>query len=84
LKLLWQSKEARKIVKIYTKIIRRKYKRSYPYAYPKYLVPVSASYNKLIEAFLDKPLEEKISISGVTLHLTLTRPKSEAIQNDDK
>ena len=50
------------IVKIYTKIIRRKYKRRYPYAYPKHLVPVSASYNKLIVDFLEKPLEEKIYI----------------------
>jgi hypothetical protein len=40
--------EAPSIVKIYTKIIRRKYKRRYPYAYPKYLVPVSARYNKLV------------------------------------
>ena len=40
--------EAPPMVKIYMKIIRRKYKRRYPYAYPKYLVPVSANYDKLI------------------------------------
>ncbi len=76
--------EAPPIVKIYTKIIRRKYKRRYPYAYPKYLVPVSARYNKLILEFLEKPLEEKISVIGETMHLTLTRRKSEATQNGNK
>jgi hypothetical protein len=76
--------EAPSIVKIYTKIIRRKYKRRYPYAYPKYLVPVSARYNKLVIAFLEKPLEEKIYILGETMHLTLTRRKSETPQNGNK
>jgi hypothetical protein len=76
--------EAPPIVKIYTKIIRRKYKRRYPYAYPKYLVPVSARYNKLILKFLEKPLEEKISVIGETMHLTLTQRKGEATQNDNK
>jgi hypothetical protein len=33
------------VVKIYTEIIRRKYKRRYTYS--KYLVPVSARYNEL-------------------------------------
>jgi len=72
------------MVKIYTKIIRRKYKRAYPYAYPKYLVPVSASYNELVEGFLGKSLDEKIYILGDTIHLTLTRQKVEVRQNDNK
>jgi hypothetical protein len=76
--------EAPPIVKIYTKIIRRKYKRRYPYAYPKHLVPVSACYNKLIIEFLEKPLEEKIYILGETMHLTLTRRKGEATKNGNK
>jgi hypothetical protein len=76
--------EAPSLVKIYTKIIRRKYKRRYPYAYPKHLVPVSARYNELIVDFLEKRLEEKIYILGETMHLTLTRRKSEAPQNGNK
>ena len=76
--------ESPPIVKIYTKIIRRKYKRRYPYAYPKHLVPVSARYNGLIVDFLEKRLEEKIYILGETMHLTLTRRKSEATQNGNK
>ncbi len=76
--------EAPPMVKIYMKIIRRKYKRRYPYTYPKYLVPVSVRYNKLILEFLEKPLEEKISILGETMHLTLTRRKSEVAQNGNK
>jgi hypothetical protein len=76
--------EAPCIVKIYTKIIRRKYKRRYSYAYPKYLVPVSARYNKLILEFLEKPLEEKINILGETMLLTLTRRKGEGTQNGNK
>lgn len=72
------------MVKIYTKIIRRKYKRQNRYVYAKHLVPVSADYNKLIAEFLEKPLDEKIYIIGETLHLTLTRRKSEATQNDNK
>ena len=76
--------EAPSIVKIYTKIIRRKYKRRYPYAYPKHLIPVSARYNELIVEFLEKRSEEKIYILGETMHLTLTRRKSEAPQNGNK
>jgi hypothetical protein len=69
------------IVKIYTKIIRRKYKRRYLYSYHKYLVPVSARYNKLAIAFLETPLEEKIYILGETMLLMLTRRKGEGTQN---
>jgi hypothetical protein len=76
--------EASPLVKIYTKIIRRKYKRRYPYAYPKHLVPVSARYNELIVEFLEKRLEEKIYILGETMLLTLARRKGEAIQNGNK
>ena len=76
--------EASPLVKIYTKIIRRKYKRRYSYAYPKHLVPVSACYNELIVNFLEKRLEEKIYILGETMHLTLTRRKGEATQNGNK
>ena len=76
--------EAPPLVKIYTKIIRRKYKRRYPYAYSKHLVPVSARYNELIVEFLEKRLEEKICILGETLHLTLTRQKGEVKQNGKK
>ena len=76
--------EAPTIVKIYTKIIRRKYKRRKSYAYPKHLVPVSACYNELIVEFLEKRLEEKIYILGKTMHLTLTQQKNEVTQNDNK
>lgn len=76
--------EASPLVKIYTKIIRRKYKRRFLYAYPKYLVPVSARYSKLVIAFLETPLEEKIYILGETMLLTLTRRKDEAAQNGNK
>jgi hypothetical protein len=72
------------IVKIYTEMIRRKYKGRYRYTYSKYLVPVSARYNLLIMAFLEMALEEKIYILGETMHLTLTRRKSEATQNGNK
>jgi hypothetical protein len=69
------------LVKIYTKKIRRKYKRSQdPYVYPKYLVPVSASYNELIMDFLKKPLEEKITVSGETMHIMLTKEPGQAVQ----
>jgi hypothetical protein len=72
------------IVKIYTKIIGRKYKRRY-HAYPKHLVPVSACYNELIVDFLkEKSLEERIYILEETMLLTLTRRKSEATQNGNK
>ena len=76
--------EAPPMVKIYTKIVSRKYKRRYPYAYPKHLVPVSARYNELIVEFLEKRLEEKIYILGETMLLTLTRRKGEATQNGNK
>lgn len=76
--------EAPPLVIIYTKIIGRKYKRQCPYAYPKHLVPVSARYNERIAEFLEKRLEERIYILGETMHLTLTRRKSEATQNGNK
>jgi hypothetical protein len=77
--------EAPPLVKIYTKIISRKYKRRYPYAYPKHLVPVSACYNELIVDFLkEKRLEERIYILGETMLLALTRRKGEAPQNGNK
>jgi hypothetical protein len=44
--------EAPSIVKIYTKIIRRKYKRRFLYAYSKYLVPVSARYIGAIKSHM--------------------------------
>ncbi len=71
------------IVKIYTKIIGRKYKRRY-YAYPKHLVPVSARYNERIVEFLEIRLEEKIYILCETMLLELTQRKSEATQNGNK
>ena len=71
------------LVKIYTKIIRREYKRRY-YSYPKHVVPISACYNEAITKFLDRPLEEKIYILGETMLLTLTRRKGEANQNGKK
>jgi hypothetical protein len=55
-----------------------------PYVYPKYLVPVSASYNETIMDFLKKPLEEKIYIQGETIHKTLTKQRSEVTQNGKK
>ena len=76
--------EAPSLVKIYTEIIRRKYKRRYRYAYPKHLVPVSACYNELIVDFLERRLEEKIYILGETMLLTLTRRKGEATQSGNK
>lgn len=72
------------IMKIYTHIIRPKYKRQTPYAYPKHLVPVSARYNGRILDFLDRPLEEKIFILGKTLFLMLTQQEGEAPQNCNK
>ena len=77
--------EAPPMVKIYTKIVSRKYKRRYPYAYPKHLVPVSARYNELIVEFLvEKRLEERICILGETMYLMLTRRKVEVTQNGNK
>jgi len=70
------------IVRIYTNIIRKKYKRRYPYAYPKHLVPVSTRYNELIVDFLRRPLEEKICIIGETMYLALTKQQSEVTQNE--
>jgi hypothetical protein len=65
------------VIIIYTNIIRTRYKRRIPYAYPKYLVPVSARYSELIVDFLHRPLEEKICIIGETLYLALTKQQSE-------
>ena len=65
------------VIIIYTNIIRTKYKRRCPYAYPKHLVPVSARYNELIVDFLRKPLEQKICIFGETMYLALTQQQSE-------
>ena len=73
--------EAPPMVKIYTKIVSRKYKRRYPYAYPKHLVPVSARYNELIVDFLRRPLEQKICIFGETMYLALTQQQSGVAQN---
>ncbi len=72
------------IMKIYTHIIRPKYKRQTPYAYPKHLVPVSAKYNERIVEFLGRPLEEKIYILGKTMLLMLTQQEGEAPQNGNK
>ncbi len=71
------------MVKIYTKIIRRKYKRGH-YDYPKHLVPVSASFNKLMVGFLKKSLDEHVYLDGETLHLTPTKQKGEVPKNADK
>ena len=76
--------EAPSMVKIYTKIIRRKYKRRYLYSYSKHLVPVSACYNELIVDFLQRPLEEKIYIIGETMYLSLTKRASETTRNGKK
>jgi|WetSurMetagenome_2_1015567.scaffolds.fasta_scaffold02403_3 hypothetical protein len=40
------------VIIIYTNIIRTKYKRRCPYAYPKYVMPMSARYSELIADFL--------------------------------
>jgi hypothetical protein len=69
------------IIRIYTNIIRTKYKRKIPYAYPKHLVPVSARYNELIADFLRRPLEQKICIFGETMYLALTMQQSGVTQN---
>ena len=69
------------IIIIYSNIIRTKYKRRDPYAYPKHLVPVSARYNELIVDFLRRPLEQKICIFGETMYLALTKQQSEVPQN---
>jgi hypothetical protein len=69
------------IVRIYTNIIRTKYKRRDPYAYPKHLVPVSARYNELIVDFLRRPLEQKICIFGETMYLALTQQQNGVDKN---
>ena len=69
------------IVRIYTNIIRKKYKRRYPYAYPKHLVPVSTRYNELIVDFLRRPLEQKICIFGKTMYLALTQQQNGVTKN---
>jgi hypothetical protein len=69
------------IIRIYTNIIRTKYKRRCPYAYPKHLVPVSARYNELVVDFLHRPLEQKICIFGETMYLALTQQQSGVTQN---
>jgi len=73
--------EAPPLVKIYTKIISRKYKRRYLYSYSKHLVPVSAKYNEVIVDFLRRPLEEKITIIGETMHIMLTKKQGEVPEN---
>ncbi len=69
------------IIRIYSNIIRTKYKRRDPYAYPKHLVPVSARYNELIVDFLRRPLEQKICIFGETMYLALTQQHSGVTKN---
>ena len=76
--------EAPPLVRIYSNIIRKKYKRRIRYAYPKHLVPVSARYNDVIVDFLQRPLEEKICIIGETMYLALTKQQSEVTQNGKK
>jgi len=51
--------EAPSMVKIYTEIIRRKYKRRFLYAYSKYLVSVSARYIGAKEPYV--PLGEVVA-----------------------
>ena len=74
--------EAPPIMRIYSRMIPKKYKRRISYAYPKYLVPVSARYSELIVDFLHRPLEEKICIIGETLYLALTKQQSEVNKDD--
>ena len=69
----YPSWETFELVKIYTKVIPRKYKNKTPYAYLKHLVPISVNYNQDIVGFLKVPLDEKIWIEGETLHLILTK-----------
>jgi hypothetical protein len=69
------------IIIIYSNMIRTKYKRRDPYAYPKHLVPVSARYNELIVDFLRRPLEQKICVFGATMYLALTQQQSGVTQN---
>ena len=69
------------IIRIYSNIIRTKYKRRDPYAYHKHLVPVSARYNELIVDFLRRPLEQKICIFGETMYLALTQQHSGVTKN---
>jgi hypothetical protein len=69
------------IIIIYSNIIRTKYKRRIPYAYPKHLVPVSARYNELIVDFLHRPLEQKICIFGETMYLALTQQQCGVTKN---
>jgi hypothetical protein len=76
--------EAPPIMRIYSRMIPKKYKRRCPYAYPKYLVPVSARYSEVIVDFLHRPLEEKICIIGETLYLALTKQQSEVNKDGGK
>jgi hypothetical protein len=76
--------EAPPIMRIYSRMIPKKYKRRCHYAYSKYLVPVSARYSELIAGFLHRPSEQKICIIGETLYLALTKQQSEVNKDGGK
>lgn len=71
------------MVKIQTRIIRKKYKRSKPpYTYKQHLLPFPLTENQRLQPFLKKRLDIEMKIKDDTINLTLKKQDSEESKNE--
>jgi len=70
------------MVKIQTRIARKKYKKSQPpYEYTQHLIAIPLGKNKEISSFLNQQLDLDIEIKDDILNLKLKKQKSKCLQN---
>ena len=73
------------MVKIQTRIARKKYKKSQPpYEYKQHLIAIPLSKNKEIAPFLNQQLNFELEIKDDTMNLKLKKEKTKGLQNGKK
>jgi hypothetical protein len=73
------------MVKIQTRIVRKKYKKSQPaYEYKQHLIAFPLSKNEEIASFLNQQLNFELEIKDDTMNLKLKKQKSNELQNGKK
>ncbi len=73
------------MVKIQTRIIRKKYKRNQPeYEYKQHLIPIPLRRNDEMAPFLKQDLDLELGIKDDTVNLKLKKQKSGVPENGKK
>jgi hypothetical protein len=70
------------MVKIQSRLIRKKYKRSnQPYVYRQLLLPLPARFNRVLEPFLKKKLHFTMDVRNGFINISLTEQKEGTREN---